>query len=105
VSRTDKHFQQLLANQHLAREAISLNHARFTEWHSKPRADYYANLREPVVSPGCKPCGNGAQPGSAPLCWLCNQHRDANIHLAQYAYAGYHPYIADKPAFLRTQAE
>jgi len=102
MSRTDKHFQQLLANQRQAITGISLNHARFTEWHSKPRADYYHNLRE-QPAPIARAC-NGAQPGSAPLCFECNQHRDANIHLPQYGYDGHHAY-SDTPSILKHQAE
>lgn len=32
------------------------------------------------------------EPGSAPRCVVCGSHRDANVHLKQYAYANYHEY-------------
>lgn len=30
--------------------------------------------------------------GAAPLCFKCNQHRDANVHIAQHGYANHHAY-------------
>jgi hypothetical protein len=65
---------------------------------------YHANLDRP--GPYCI-CGKRKDDpihritGSSPPCYRCGHHRDANIHLPQYGYQGYHKYVdGEKTAFL-----
>lgn len=43
--------------------------------------------------------------GAAPPCAICGQHRDANVHLAQYMYADYHTYRGERATTLEDMLE
>lgn len=44
--------------------------------------------------PPARPAEPAQQTGEAPLCLLCGNHRDANIHLAHLRFSRYHEYMA-----------